>query len=1077
MGLAAAVAEAQFPSACDANMRQSLSGASGQFEHPGTGQDYLVLQDPCWYVACADELTLTFSQFDTEAGYDYVTTYDVVSGASATQLGRHAGTTTPSPITVTGKDGAVVHFHSDNYVTATGFTVSWTCSSVSAPSPFPAACDASLSQSLSGASGQFEHPGTGQNYPVKQDPCWYVACADELTLTFPQFDTEADYDYVTTYEVVNGVPATERGQHSGNTIPSPITVTSGKDGAVVHFLSDDLETATGFTVSWTCGATGPTPPTPPTPPPVGFTFPPACDAAQKIVLTADDAGTLVYPADTEAQYANNENVCWYAACSKQYQTLVWSEFKTESNYDYVTLSSTTGNNPTQVFKQSGSKSKFTSTLTSKDGALIQFTSDTSQTQDGITVRMACSDLNVDYLTTMATRADFEGLAARSTVPGALGVLEVKFVILDINTANPSLYFMNTGLHQYHYDFVSGALGLYTGNSGLGQFNTDSYFFDERKNIAGTMIAHDTYESPTGTTGLYTVEFWPTDPVAAALTIKAYGVIAAAFPAAAGKLYHFPASASQTALYEADKAAFEAAGVAVVLSEALYAGVTFSPLNLGVGFGTLRVIETGSETFSIKDVVVFKHIPNDLSHVGGIITDEPQTPLSHINLKAKQNNMPNAYVRGASTAPDVVALVGKIVKYTVTVDGYSLEEATEAERLAWLASVQPSEPQTPESDLTVTEPARLTTIGMADWVRYGAKASNVAELAKILLPGQVPDGYAIPFTVYDEYMKAKRCEGTDTDPDTMLEVPNGEFRRLCVAPGDDVAAGKTFYEQITAIMQEATFIDDAAERDSKLKDFRKEMKKGEVPADIVAKLNAVHTFWEEADGTMLRSVRLRSSTNNEDLEGFNGAGLYESTTHDPDEGVLAESAKKVWAGLWTFRAFEERDFYRIDHFKTYMGVLAHESYGDEQVNGVGVTKNIFQAGDGHYVNAQYGEISVTNPEPIVVGGETVNSVPDEFLLARVLGNAPDGSIQYQWINQYIRRSNVETVYGLPVPTTNVLEDDEIEELRVAMEKIQAHYKTQLSGGSSFAMDIEFKITRTTDNSRGHLEVKQARPWID
>ena len=45
----------------------------------------------------------------------------------------------------------------------------------------------------------------------------------------------------------------------------------------------------------------------------------------------------------------------------------------------------------------------------------------------------------------------------------------------------------------------------------------------------------------------------------------------------------------------------------------------------------------------SDLVVLRYIPNDLTHVAGVITETPQTPLSHINLKAKQNNMPNAYI--------------------------------------------------------------------------------------------------------------------------------------------------------------------------------------------------------------------------------------------------------------------------------------------------------------------------------------------------------------------------------------------------------------------------------------------------
>ena len=76
------------------------------------------------------------------------------------------------------------------------------------------------------------------------------------------------------------------------------------------------------------------------------------------------------------------------------------------------------------------------------------------------------------------------------------------------------------------------------------------------------------------------------------------------------------------------------------------------------------------------------------------------------------------------------------------------------------------------------------------------------------------------------------------------------------------------------------------------------------------------------------MRYRSSTNNEDLPGFNGAGLYDSKTQDPEETEedgIDKSLKGVFASLWTFRAFTEREFHRIDHSVAAMGVLVHPNY--------------------------------------------------------------------------------------------------------------------------------------------------------
>jgi hypothetical protein len=609
------------------------------------------------------------------------------------------------------------------------------------------------------------------------------------------------------------------------------------------------------------------------------------------------------------------------------------------------------------------------------------------------------------------RATFDFYSDRNNFPGAMQVPEVKFVITGVDTPTPHLYFQNTRNFSYHYDFVVDCLGW---TIDLDTFNRQTYFSDHRKNLAGSLIAHDHYEPNEAIRGIYTMEFWPTDPVTFPFVRMAYEMILAKMPFAAGRLYYHAPGETQRALYQSEKALYDASSVAVIRTEDLFANVSYTPLTPGQAYGRLRIIE-GPETVSARDIVVYRTLPNTLSHVAGIITEVPQTPLSHINLKAKQNHTPNAYIREAATDPNIQALAGRYVRFSVQPEGYALEEATVEDVNAFFDSIRPKNPQSPPRNLAVTAIAPLSTIGFEDSNAFGAKAANVAELGKLLPIGMVPDGFAVPFYFYDEFMKY-----------------NG------------------FYDRAREMMADPNFQRDLQFREVALDAFRKQIRKGDLPGWMLDALQSMQQSFEP--GT---PIRCRSSTNNEDLPGFNGAGLYDSYTHRPDEGHIAKTIKQVWSSLWTYRAFEERDFYRVDHFQTAMGVLVHPNYDDEQANGVAITKNIYDAEwRGYYVNVQVGEALVTNPEAF--------SIPDEFLVADL-----EGEERYEI--QYVRHSNL-------IPAgAGILTKDQIFGLADIMALIQRRFRTLYHirpTNLDFAMDIEFKIT-----ADGRLNIKQARPWVE
>ena len=199
-----------------------------------------------------------------------------------------------------------------------------------------------------------------------------------------------------------------------------------------------------------------------------------------------------------------------------------------------------------------------------------------------------------------------------------------------------------------------------------------------------------------------------------------------------------------------------------------------------------------------------------------------------------------------------------------------------------------------------------------------------------------------------------------------------------------------------------------------------------------------------------SLRCRSSTNNEDLPGFSGAGLYDSYTHYPNEGHLSKSIQQVFASLWNYRAFEARDFYRIDHLTTAIGVLVHPNFADELANGVAVTDDVvYQTTGNYYLNTQVGEDLVTNPEE--------QSIPEEILLDWWESNT----------YRVVTASNRTTDGG------RILTDAYLREINGYLGMIHNKF-SQLYGPvgrtKDFAMEIEFKI-----KSDGKISIKQARPW--
>ena len=596
---------------------------------------------------------------------------------------------------------------------------------------------------------------------------------------------------------------------------------------------------------------------------------------------------------------------------------------------------------------------------------------------------------------------------------------VKFIMTGVETGDPSIYFMNTNTHWRHSEFLQ---SVDIGNLTNWQIRGEIFFYPDKV-------------APDGSMGVYSFNLSPPNSWPFTVADLFHTMIAANMPLINDNLYYY-VSLFNVGHYQYYAESFEESRVNVLFEDDLVADQTFIPLNNAEGYGLLRVMDP-DERPNPRDVVIYETIPNDVPRVAGIITTAPQTPLSHVNLRANQDGVPNAFIRDALNNTSVTNLIDRYVHYAVGESDWNIYAATRAEVNAHHASSRPASEQIPLRDLSVTSIKPLSEVGFDDWKVFGVKATNVAVLGTLGFPeGTVPDGFAIPFYFYDEFMKH-----------------NG------------------LYDRIESMLADPDFQTDIDTQESELKKLRKDIKKAETPEWIITELEEMHGEFPEG-----ASLRYRSSTNNEDLPGFNGAGLYDSKTQHHDETVedgIDKSLKQAYAGLWNLRAFAERDFHRVNHMMASMGVLVHPNYSDELANGVAVSFDPLSGNrNTYYVNTQIGEDLVTNPEAL--------SRPEEIKLDKTRSryvalvdldpeSAGGNAVYHVAIPRY---TVISTSNHMP-PWTLLMSNEQLDQLRKHLATIHNKFDDLygVEQGEEFAMEIEFKIT-----SEDILAIKQARPWV-
>ena len=623
--------------------------------------------------------------------------------------------------------------------------------------------------------------------------------------------------------------------------------------------------------------------------------------------------------------------------------------------------------------------------------------------------------DADFARQIGCEADFDFLASLpldASIPGARSVKTV----LD-RTEENAQYFQNSGRYLIHWEFASAHLSApdHAPVAQLAQFNTTEYFSPSRRFILGAVTY---YEGP----AVFAWELAPYDAADADMITTAFRSVRdnAYF---GERLFFHPTSESLAAV-----AAQLPDDIPIVTTDELFAGIDYQPLNLATSMGRLAFVDLEAvEAVEFRDIVVLEVVPNDISAVQGLITQAFQTPLSHVNVLSQNRGTPNMGLRLAWTNETLRALEGKWVELTVGAFDWSIREVTRQEADDWWDENRPDPIDIGPMDTTIQEIVDIEdvldlenlSLGAAITAAvpaFGGKASHFAGLANIPdFPN--PDAFVIPVYFFDQYMQA-----------------NG------------------FWDRVEAMLVDEAFLNDADVKRATLAQLRDDIAAGTVdPAFEALVLEKLNT-----DFLGVR-MRFRSSTNAEDVGGFNGAGLYTSKTgdlNDPERPIL-DAIRTVWSSVYTDRAFSERQYYGINHRNIGMALLCHRSFPDEDANGVAITANIFDPAGlspGFYVNVQEGGLSVVLPDPGVT--------TDQFIYYYTQSGQPI---------VYLFRSN-----QLPEGQT-VLTTAEAYELGQALEKVHTYFAPVYgTTGGFYGMDVEFKFDSSAGNG-SQLYVKQARPY--
>lgn len=611
----------------------------------------------------------------------------------------------------------------------------------------------------------------------------------------------------------------------------------------------------------------------------------------------------------------------------------------------------------------------------------------------------------DYLLQLNSKKEFDLLKGEPLSKNYHGIACVKLVVdLESNT----LYYINSRRYRWHYAFTSSVL---QDPDELAEFNEKNYKQTNRRYVLATL-------NHNANTGEYFIQFAACDNP----SDKHIEVLANSLRQTSFVKGNFKLLLNSTILLK--RARQLAAKYQVLQSSDLFKHQSYQPICEGKARGILKFVVADSLNQNANYsgcILVMKGSSNNIPLCSGVITSQFQTPLSHICLLAANRQTPCAAQKNIFNDPAILRYANQYVELTVAGNQLSILPA--------FASTAPDNKHSRKftvlaCDTTECHLATLDNLRYKDRLAYGAKACNLAELKKISFNGshiETPqNAFAIPFCFYQQHIQASGAS------EIIGQLPNTP----------DSLIGMQL-KRIQALIKKHPLNPQLAD-------------------SVAARCKK---FFGSA------KVRFRSSSNCEDEPFFNGAGLYTSSTglaEHPSKTYEA-AIKKVWASLWSLRAYRERAHFHIVQASARMAVLVHAVFDNEAVNGVAITKNLYRNYEyGLVINLQKGEEEVVSPKPGSMCEQVISYMGNPSVTLYNESEAAD------WIS----------FSGLN-PGGSLLSVTELKDLSGQLLAIKSHFfkvyrQWFKPKPGDFAMDVEFKLVGGLNQKR-KIVFKQARPF--